>query len=209
MYINIDDNFLNKIVTEFSGKEFTVDDLRQYLPQKIKNKGTGAGGSNTNKNGLLYENQKDINTEYDIIDENKNYTIIKFKNYDKKFITGTKKQFMKYLDDLENKNIKKLHGTKEPDNWFINDNNIFILELKFQQCNGSTCEKLQTPEKKIRNLERRYPNKKVHYIYGLAEWFRNNCPAEIDDFIEDNIPHFWGDDKNFKDNIINYIINNS
>ena len=147
MYINIDDNFLNKIVTEFSGKEFTVDDLRQYLPQKIKNKGTGAGGSNTNKNGLLYENQKDINTEYDIIDENKNYTIIKFKNYDKKFITGTKKQFMKYLDDLENKNIKKLHGTKEPDNWFINDNNIFILELKFQQCNGSTCEKLQTPEK--------------------------------------------------------------
>ena len=64
-------------------------------------------------------------------------------------------------------------------------------------------------QKKIRNLERRYPNKKVHYIYGLAEWFRNNCPAEIDDFIEDNIPHFWGDDKNFKDNIINYIINNS
>ena len=31
MSINIDDNFLNKIVAEFSGKEFTVDDLRQYL----------------------------------------------------------------------------------------------------------------------------------------------------------------------------------
>lgn len=42
MFINIDDNFLNKIVIEFSGKEFTVDDLRQYL---LSN-----GNKNDNKN---------------------------------------------------------------------------------------------------------------------------------------------------------------
>jgi hypothetical protein len=216
---NLTDEFTNKCnVDEERVKNFIKNRNAKIIQEKykeykkfikIKNRGTGAGGSNTNKNGLSYENKKDISTEYNIINKNENHTIIKFKKNDKEIITGTKGQFMKYLEDLENKDIKRLHGTKEPDKWFINDDNIFIVEIKFQQGNGSVAEKLQTPEKKIRNLERRYPNKKVHYIYGLSEWFKNKCSAEIDDLIEDKIPHFWADDKNFKNNIVDYIINNS
>ena len=36
---------------------------------KTVNRGTGAGGSNTNTNGLNYENQKDLSTEYSIVEK--------------------------------------------------------------------------------------------------------------------------------------------
>ena len=49
---------------------------------KIKNKGTGAGGSNTNKNGLPYEDLTDLNTHIKVIKTNKNSTTIQFINYD-------------------------------------------------------------------------------------------------------------------------------
>ena len=178
---------------------------------KVKNKGTGAGGSNTNKNGLEYENQKDLSTEYDVIEKKSTHEKIVFKRYpDKTFITGRKSQFMKYLSNEENKDIPKCHGTKEPDCWFIseNSNTIYIVELKFQQGGGSVCEKIQTCNYKIRNFKDRYPNKKIHYVYGLHEWFRDNCEGEIYYMNKDEIPHFWGDSEHFKQGIINYIINN-
>ena len=37
--------------------------------ENIKNRGKGAGGSNTNKNGLNYENQKELRTEYIITEK--------------------------------------------------------------------------------------------------------------------------------------------
>ena len=172
------------------------------------NRGTGAGGSNTNTNGLNYENQKDLSTEYSIVEKTKSLMKVVFKNYtDKVFITGKKSQFMKYLSKHENKDIPKCHGTKEPDCWFINGNNVYIVELKFQQGGGSVCEKLQTYNYKLRNFQDRYPDKKIHYIYGLHEWFRSNCMAEVYYMKKDGIPYFWGDNENFKKDIIGYIIN--
>lgn len=44
----------------------------------IKNKGTGAGGNNTNKNGLSYEKLTELNTHYEIILINKYYNLITF-----------------------------------------------------------------------------------------------------------------------------------
>jgi hypothetical protein len=52
-----------------------------------------------------------------------------------------------------------------------------------------------------------YPDFQILYIYGLSPWFRDNCVAEIEDLGEDNIPYFWGDDINFMDNIVNFILN--
>ena len=95
--------------------------------RKIENKGSGAGGANTNKNGLLYESQKDLKTEYDILEEYGNYRKVSFKGYPGKvFVTGRKSQFMKYLLNNENREVPRCHGTKEPDCWFISQNsNVF------------------------------------------------------------------------------------
>ena len=72
---------------------------------KIKNKGTGAGGANTNKNGLPYENLTDLNTHIEVIKTNKNSTTIRFINYDTELEkpngkTGLFKVLSKYLDIL-------------------------------------------------------------------------------------------------------------
>lgn len=196
--------------------ETEYDDLERLRREevKIQNRGTGAGGSNTNKNGLTYEKQKDLSSEYEVVERMQICEKIRFKSSpNKTLITGKKSEFMKYLRSSESVDMpdiirKGLHGTKQPDNWFISGNNIFIVELKFQQGGGSVCEKLQTPRDKIRHLEDRYPGKKIHYIYGLHEWFRENCEGEVYYLERDNITHFWGDDKDFKQNVINHIISN-
>jgi len=182
--------------------------IQNQQNENIINRGTGAGGSNTNKNGLNYENQKDLSTEYSIVEKTNSHMKVVFKKYpDKVFITGKKSQFMKYLSKQENKDVPKCHGTKQPDCWFIIGDNVYIVELKFQQGGGSVCEKLQTYNQKLRNFQDRYPGKKIHYIYGLHEWFRSNCKAEVYYMKKDKIPHFWGDSENFKDDIISNIIN--
>ena len=177
--------------------------------EKIINKGTGAGGKKTNTNGLGFEKINDISTEYNIIENNSNHKIINFKNQENfNIITGTKSQFVKYLEPYENDFFKdkRLGGTIQPDQWFIFNNTIIILELKFQQSSGSVSEKLQTPTKKIQHLQDRYPDKKIVYIYGLHKWYKK-FKAELYYLKKDNIPIFWGDSETFKKDIIDYIIN--
>lgn len=179
---------------------------------KIKNKGTGAGGSNTNVNGLNFENKKDISSEYTIVENNKNHQVISFNKYPNiRVITGKQTQFIDYLEKEENEHFRtqklRLGGTKWPDKWFIINDVIFIVELKFQQGSGSVCEKLQTPVKKIEHLKERYPKKKIVYVYGLHNWFKKNAKPELYYLEKDNIPVFWGDSNTFKEDIIDYIIN--
>ena len=180
--------------------------------QKVKNKGTGAGGAKTNENGLNFENKKNISTEFTVTKKNKDHKIITFNNYpDIHFVTGTKYQFVKYLNNIEAEFFKnnkiRLGGTILPDKWFIKGNKIIILEIKFQQGGGSVTEKLQTPIKKIEHLKERYPGKEIVYIYGLHNWFKENAKAEILYLEKDNIPIFWGDSPTFKQDIVDYIVN--
>ena len=46
--------------------------LKQFS-SNINNRGTGAGGSNTNKHGLPYEALTDLHTEYTIKNFDKNF----------------------------------------------------------------------------------------------------------------------------------------
>ena len=57
------------------------------ISDSIINKGTGAGGCNTNKNGLPYEKLTELKEEYKIINSEKHYKKIKFNNSNKEFIT--------------------------------------------------------------------------------------------------------------------------
>ena len=182
----------------------------------IKNKGTGAGGSNTNKNGLPYEELTDLHDRITILEENKYSSKIVFDKKSRKSIVNKKsfistKQcnlFKSMKDDIDT-NIEKAHGCKNPDECYIDKElkNIIIIEKKFQQCGGSVCEKIQTPDFKLWQYSRTFPGYKIIYIYCLSDWFKENCKAELEYLDFKGLPYFWGNSKTYKDDIINFIIN--
>ena len=83
----------------------------------------------------------------------------------------------------------------------------FIIEKKFQQCSGSVCEKIQTPDFKLWQYSRTFPDYTIIYIYCLSDWFKKNCKAELEYLDFKNIPYFWGISETYKDDIINFILN--
>ena len=175
----------------------------------IKNKGTGAGGLNTNKNGLSYEKITDLNNKITIVKEFKTSNKIKFNGTERIFIKTKQANLFKCMEDKINTNITKAHGCKNPDECYIDEEfkNIFILEKKFQQSSGSVCEKIQTPDFKLWQYSRTFPDYNIIYVYCLSDWFKKNCIAEVEYLDFKNIPYFWGSSETYKDDIINFIIN--
>ena len=118
----------------------------------IINKGTGAGGANTNKNGLSYEELTDLSTNYvevGIVNNGKNkYKSIKFESSVNEYISVNKSKFHSYMDFIHEKNttIKLAGGCKAPDEAYVDiiRKNLFIIEKKFQQGPGSVDEKIQS-----------------------------------------------------------------
>ena len=175
-----------------------------------KNRGTGAGGAQTNKNGLSYESITDLGLEYEIISQTKFSKDILFKkNKNLKFTNTNQSQLFKSMDSYVDKNVIKAHGCKNPDECFINQEKkiMFIIEKKFQQSSGSVCEKIQTSDFKIWQYDRTFPEFKVVYIYCLSDWFKENCKAELEYLEYKNVPVFWGKSVNYKNEIIDYMIN--
>jgi len=174
----------------------------------ISNKGTGAGGCNTNKNGLPYEKLTDLKTEYNIILSHKYYDEIQFIGNNKTFTTTKQSKLFKYMIDNIDTNIPKAHGCKNPDECFIDNVNkkIIIVEKKFQQVSGSVCEKIQTPHFKLWQYNRTFPEYNIIYIYCLSDWFKKNCIAELEYLKDNSIQVFWGDDNEYKKKIVKYIL---
>jgi hypothetical protein len=206
--VNDIDNDINSITDKLMN--INLNSNVSNVNNIIKNKGIGAGGSKTNKNGLIYEDFTELKTEYNIISSDKHYKKINFKvNEDIVFITTKQSHLFKYMEDSLNKDIPKAHGCKNPDECYINENTktIFILEKKFQQVQGSVCEKLQTGGFKRRHYKKSFPSYNVVYIYCLSDWFKEHCKAELQGLKDDNIPVFWGNNKNYKQDIISFMIN--
>jgi len=132
--------------------------------KSIKNRGTNAGGKNTNVNGLNFEKE----TSYKKILEDKGY-----KDYSKNL-------FKKYLQ--EKKIYSHIDGCKSPDECYINEEikHIIVLEKKFQNKGGSVCEKIQTADFKKSYFEDILPSYKITYAYILSKWFENNCKKSIE-----------------------------
>ena len=171
------------------------------------NRGTGAGGARTNKNGLSYEVKikEDLKTLYTKED---NHIIFNDDDDKLKYKVINKGKFdKKYLKKREKKGG---HGCKRPDICFLRDNILFIIEVKNQNCSGSVCEKIQTGPYKVRFYKKYLKeNYKSVYIYVLSEWFRDNCADEIEYLKEANIPVFIADSPEYKKQLCDYIINYS
>lgn len=177
----------------------------------IINRGTGAGGSNTNLNGLSYEDMTNLEEYYSEISYDKKEKIknIKFKDYERELIVANKSKLYKVMEKIGEKNkLQPAAGCKEPDEAYIDKNRkiTFIIEKKFQQTPGSVDEKIQTGHFKKTHYSKQFPNYKINYIYCLSDWFKRDEYTSVLDYLKENdIPIFWGNDKNYKNDIIKFI----
>ena len=166
---------------------------------KIKNRGTGAGGANTNKNGLEFERKIDLKKNYKIISTKNNINKIKFNGTNRMFIETPKKKLQNYMkkNNKMNTQIDIAHGCKQPDEAYIDEEKklLIIIEKKFQQGSGSVCEKLQTAVFKREHYRELFPEYKIEYIYCLSNWFIKNCKAEIEFLNKNNFKIFFGKSK--------------
>lgn len=176
---------------------------------KVQTRGKGAGGANTNKTGLSYEKLTNLSTEYEIIKEGKNFNKVQFKENEKKLIVTKGTNLFTYLGKFIDTKIPRAHGCKKPDECYINRKQkiIFIIEKKFQQVNGSVCEKIQTTDFKKWQYSRTFPEYHIVFIFCLSEWFKKNCEAELEYLECTNVPVFWGNDEDYKKKIVNFITN--
>ena len=151
-------------------------------------RGIGAGGANTNVNGLAYEALTDIRS-----------------TIGDRFRGLPKGTFHKYMIEMGHRDqeVKPMHGCRQPDEAYLDEENkkLFIIEKKFQQVGGSVCEKIQTGDAKRENYRDMFPTLYVEYIYVLSDWFKDNCQYELKYLAKRSIPVFWGSDPNFKTNI--------
>jgi len=169
------------------------------------NKGTGAGGANTNVTGLGFERETDIGEIENSIRLHK-AQLHKFMN-ENGYILNENYKISKNL----------AHGCKQPDEAYLfRDKKIlFIIEKKFQQGSGSVAEKLQTGPFKKQFYQKIYPAVHICYIYILSDYFKTTCPRELEFLKENGIPYYFQEDnivtniKNFIDNYIKTQTNSS
>lgn len=186
------------------------EEKRINKTEPVVNRGTGAGGSNTNKNGLPYEALTDLKSEYTVISsDDKHSKNIKFCATGITFKMTKQSRLFKCMDKHVDKQVVKGHGCKNPDECYIDEasKTIFILEKKFQQVSGSVCEKIQTSDFKIWQYNRTFPEYKIVYLYCLSDWFKANCKAELEYLNFKKVPVFWGNDKNYKSKVIDFMNN--
>lgn len=156
------------------------------MPRKIN---TVGGGSQTNVNGLAFEQETTLEdallkagfilTDDDIIylgDEKIGQLVEKNKFY-KNFLT---KRGVDYK--------KKISKRLLPDDCFVNfrNNTVYVIEKKFQKSSGSVDEKLQTCDFKKKQYQKLVSdiNFNVEYIYLLCDWFKQSIYRDVLEYIK-------------------------
>ena len=198
------------LISDISKKKKMI----KIKPIKIKliNKGTGAGGANTNINGLQFEEVADLKDRYESIQPSRNRigSEVKFKGHLRTFIEVSKSALHKYMEKIGEKNmmLKPAAGCKKPDEAYIDleKKNIFIIEKKFQQRSGSADEKLQTGCFKQSHYKGLFPNFKIYYMYCLSDWFKREESA-LNYLKDGGIPVFWENSETCKEKMIEFIHN--
>jgi len=146
----------------------------------------GIWGANT-QTGLVFEGKVDFLT---FIQKQKNYRTkgnaifykdrevgMSFKKHE--LYRFLEKQGINYLDYISRKIL--------PDDaiFVLANNTLFVIEIKFQEVAGSTDEKLQTCDFKIKQYRKLLSslNIDVEYIYILNDWFKKPEYKDVLDYI--------------------------
>jgi len=146
----------------------------------------GIGGANT-KTGLSFEGNVDFLT---FIKKQKNYSVKSneiFYKKEKVGITFKKNGLYKYLKENGVDYKKFISRRLLPDDaiFVIANNTLFIIEIKYQSGAGSTDEKLQTCDFKIKQYRKLLStlNIEVQYVYILNDWFKKPEYKDVLDYI--------------------------
>ncbi len=153
---------------------------------KLFMKKHGLGGANT-LTGLKFEGKVDFLT---FIKEQKNYSVEGndiFYHGQKVGLTFKKHGLYKYLGEKGIDYTELISQKLLPDDaiFVIANNTMHIIEIKFQEGSGSTDEKLQTCDFKIKQYRKLFSrlNFEVKYIYILNEWFQKPGYKDVLDYI--------------------------
>lgn len=195
----------NQIIELLKKINIILDELeRKFKLIRIKNKGAGAGGAQTNKNGLGYENTNclptilNIETHKIIFGSGINDCYYMYKDY----IILKQRGLYNYLHNSYNNNCEK---KLNPDECIIDTNKhiLYILEKKFQQCGGSVDEKIQTALFKRWYYGEQYPAYTIVYIYVLSDWFKQKkYRPEMRYLNNNNVPVLFSSDPNYITNLL-------
>lgn len=146
----------------------------------------GIGGANT-KTGLNFEGKVDLLT---FLKKQKGYSVKGndiFYNGEKVAMSFKKYELYRYLEKQGIDYKKYLSKRLLPDDaiFVIVNNTMFILEIKFQSGAGSTDEKLQTCDFKIKQYRKLLAtlNVEVQFIYILNNWFKKSEYKDVLDYI--------------------------
>lgn len=146
----------------------------------------GIGGANT-KTGLYFEGKVDFLT---FIRKQKNYSVRGNKIFykgEEVALSFRKNGLYKYLEERGIDYKKFISKRLLPDDviFVITNNTFFIIEVKFQEVTGSTDEKLQTCDFKIKQYRKLLSrlNVEVQYIYILSDWFDKPEYKDVLDYI--------------------------
>ena len=146
----------------------------------------GVGGANT-QTGIRFEGRVDILTALDKLDgyDIKGNTIVylgkevAYSYRQNSLYAFLKEQGIDYKDYISKKLL--------PDDaiYVIKDNTIYIIEIKFQNVEGSVDEKLQTCDFKKKQYQKLFSslNYEVEYMYVLSDWFRQERYKDVRDYI--------------------------
>ena len=162
----------------------------------IKN---GKGGANT-KTGLVFEERVDLITLFKKI---KGYSVEDTLNkagfriyYNRQEIARCfkKYEFYRFLEEYGINWRKYLSKQLLPDNglFVIIRDTLFIIEIKFQQVDGSVDEKLQTCDFKRKQYSKLVYSLgwKVEYVYVLNDWFKQKKYKDTLDYIHSMNCHY-------------------
>jgi hypothetical protein len=188
---------------------------------KIINKGTGAGGANTTKNGMAFEcltsnalRLEDLGFTKTLVGKGKTmFTLSKsYEDEDKTITFASKHGFKKLIKTLFNVDLYR-----EPDEAYVvhykatNQYIIMIVEKKNQNCEGSVEEKLFTGAFIRRLYQKRFkdhPNVQVHYAFCVSDFLTNHLTSTKEKYldiseilVEDNIKVFHSKDSDFVEQV--------
>jgi len=195
------------------------------VPLKVLNKGTGAGGSNTNYYGKKFEEK--TNNELRLLEQdfnkisiqkNKNYLFKTMGNKNITFVTQTVfKKVMKHKYDVSDKYIFRC-----PDEAYIIENTntgrkvIKILEKKEQNVEGSVETKLWAGPGLKRDYELNFGENygfEIEYAFCLSSFLKKKMLSGEQKYItlqtilkESNIHTMYGDDSDYFEKLDDWIL---
>jgi len=189
-----------------------------------ENKGTGAGGANTNKTGKKFEEKTSNRERLLEMGFIENVT----QKYNERFVYFNKRMEEYSIVFLEQGDLQKymkhnynLDLFRNPDEAYIIEYNdgrkvIKILEKKTQNVEGSAETKLWSGPSLKREYEIVLEEFEVEYCFCLSEFLQKKILSNNKKYVilntilqESNIQVLFGDDENYFDILNKWITNNS